>query len=62
MNLYIRKLTAADRQQVSCNLEGYWAIFEDERVAAVDRDKEYLKDVLSDVYGLSTEEVERLAA
>ena len=62
MNLYIRQLTAADRKRVSCNLEGYWAIFEDERVAAVDRDKGYLKDVLSDVYGLSIEEVERLAA
>lgn len=62
MNLYIRQLTAEDRQRVSCNLDGYWAIFEDERVAAVDRDKGYLKEVLSDVYGLTADQIERIAA
>lgn len=51
MNLYIRKLTAADRQQASCNLEGYWGIFEGNRVAAIDRDPAALEKILEDVHG-----------
>lgn len=58
----IRQLPKDYKHPMGFNIGGYWAIFEDERVAAVDRDKQYLKDVLSDVYGLSVEEVERIAA
>lgn len=62
MNLYIRKLTAADRQQVSCNFEGYWGIFEGDRVAAIDRDPAALEKILEDVHGLSPEQIVRIAA
>lgn len=62
MNLTIRQLTAADRQRVSCNLEGYWGIFEGDRVAAVDRDRARLEQILADAHGLTAEQIERIAA
>lgn len=62
LSLTLRPITAADRKRVSCNLEGYWGIFEGDRVAAVDRDRARLEQILADVHGLTAEQIERIAA
>lgn len=56
MNLYIRPVTAADCHRPMPNLEGYWGIFEGDRVAAVSLDPKELEQILADVYGIQPQQ------